>query len=173
MTQDHFGIEWTTATAVYRRGGVSGVERCRAPKPRTYCIVKFEQSHQFTNFHLFWAPLGSPQLPQIQILLKYYIWPNPGQFQNWHWWNLEMKKMKYKFTKFYCKKVVETATDCIRISPFNVLTNTQKEFFENLNSWLLQDDHGLPHPPLPKAQLHVVLTHHWREQFDNFFLSVA
>ena len=76
-----------------------------------------------------------------------------------------MKNMKYQFAISYCKKVVETAKNCVRITPFNVLSNRQKEFFENLISSLLQDGHGWPHQLLTKAQLHEVLTHHWSELF--------
>ena len=61
----------------------------------------------------------------------------------------------------------------IRINPYNVLSNMQKEIFKKLHSWLLQDAHGLPHQLLAKSQLHEVLAHHWREQFNFFLLHVA
>ena len=61
----------------------------------------------------------------------------------------------------------------IRINPYNVLSNMQKENFKKLHSWLLQDAHGLPHQLLAKSLLHEVLTHHWSELFENFLLHVA
>ena len=61
----------------------------------------------------------------------------------------------------------------IRINPYNVLSNWPKKNFKKLHSWLLQDAHGLPHQLLSKGQLYEVLTHHWIEQFLNFFLHVA
>ena len=84
--------------------------------------------------------------------------------------------MKFKKTKLeiycYAKNVLAT-NYFITMNPNNVLSNMQKEIFKKLHSWLLQDAHGLPHQLLAKAQLHEVLTHHWMEQFKNFFLNVA
>ena len=84
--------------------------------------------------------------------------------------------MKFKKTKseIYCyTKNVLLANYFIRINPCNVLSNIQKEIFKKLHSWLLQDAHGLPHQLLSKALLHEVLTHHWRQLFENFFLHIA
>ena len=84
--------------------------------------------------------------------------------------------MKFRKTKLeiscYTKNVLAT-NSFIRINPYNVLSNIQKENFKKLHSWLLQDAHGLPHQLLAKSQLHEVLAHHWREQFNFFLLHVA
>ena len=69
---------------------------------------------------------------------------------------------------YYTKNVLAT-NSFIRINPFNVLSNIQKENFKKLRSWLLQDAHGLPHQLLAKSLLHEVLTYHWSDQFQFFF----
>ena len=84
--------------------------------------------------------------------------------------------MKFKKTKLdiYCYTKNVLATNYfIRINPYNVLSNMQKEIFKKLHSWLLQDAHGLPHQLLAKSLLHEVLTYHWSEEFQNFFSHVA
>ena len=84
--------------------------------------------------------------------------------------------MKFKKTKLeiscYAKNVLAT-NYFIRINPYNVLSNMQKEIFKKLHSWMLQDAHGLPHQLLVKAQVIVVLRHHWRELLEIFFWNVA
>ena len=84
-----------------------------------------------------------------------------------------MKAKGNKIINSYFAKNVIAINYCISITPLNMLSNTQKEFFEYLNSWLLQDGHGWPHQHPADAEPHKLVPRCWREIFRYFFLGVA